>query len=93
MVSKHQRRIELLLELAICVGIPTGATSLCKYFWTFTTRYSDYVKDYIVQAARYDIFEELGCLPAEAFSGLSIILIDAWTVIFPFISLVFYTRK
>lgn len=28
--SDQQRRIELLLELAICFGIPIGAAILCK---------------------------------------------------------------
>lgn len=30
MYSYQQRRIELLLELAVCFGIPIGAVSLCK---------------------------------------------------------------
>lgn len=39
------------------------------------------------------IIEELGCAYAEVFSGVSVILVDSWSAIFPLISLVFYTRK
>lgn len=50
-------------------------------------------EDYVVQDGRYVIVEELGCDNAEDFSGLSIILIDSWSIIFPLISLIFYARK
>lgn len=35
--SDKQKRIELLLELAICVGIPVGVTGLCKYLFIYST--------------------------------------------------------
>lgn len=81
----------------------TGASYLCwdpywsrkplQVFLTLATPISNYTKDYIVQSGRYQILEELGCNDVEDFSGLSLILIQSWTVIFPFISLVFYARK
>lgn len=91
----NQRRIELALELVICIGIPIVIAALCECFDAFwynlRTRIS--LQDYIVQGARYAIFEELGCLNTEIYSGLSVILIDSWAILFPVISLVCYTRK
>lgn len=52
-----------------------------------------HLTDYIVQGARYEVLEELGCANTEVLSGLSIILIESWSIIFPFISLVYYARK
>lgn len=52
-----------------------------------------HLTDYIVQGARYEVLEELGCANTEVLSGLSIILIESWSIIFPFISLVYYARE
>ena len=49
--------------------------------------------DYIVQVARYLIFEEYGCNPAVINAGLAILLIKSWVIIFPIISIVFYCRE
>lgn len=49
-------------------------------------------KDYIVQGARYQIVEELGCNGTEDYSGVSVLLVDSWTITLPTISLVYYTR-
>lgn len=75
--------LEYQLQLQVSVSISSD----------FLTPTLTMEKDYIVQGARYQIYEELGCTNAEIFSGLSIILIDSWSVIFPFISLAFYARK
>jgi len=76
-LSKRQKRIELSIELAFCVGFPFVIAGLY----------------YIVQGVRYQILEEMGCSNAVSGSGVSIILISSWTILFPLISLVFYTPR
>lgn len=91
----QQERAELLFELAICLGIPIVTTSLCEYTDAYKWSLSYYLQleDYIVQDYRYQILEELGCVNAEDISGMSLILIQGWSIAFPTISLVLYTRE
>lgn len=48
--------------------------------------------DYIVQGARYVIFEEYGCASAVAGIGMSDLLLDGWQILMPAISVFMYTR-
>jgi len=74
MVFQHKRRLELFLELVICIGTPLIIAGLY----------------YIVQGARYEILEEFGCTNAVNTSGVSILVIEAWTIFFPMVSIIFY---
>lgn len=49
--------------------------------------------DYIVQGARFEVLEELGCSPNELDSGLTIILSNVWPLLLPAISVLFYSRE
>ena len=49
--------------------------------------------DYIVQDARFMVFEEIGCLPSYDPSVLSIIIIVFLPVLLPIIATLFYCRK
>lgn len=51
------------------------------------------VIDYVVQIARFQVFEEYGCTNLEAASILSLLLVNVWSVLLPMISAVFYCRK
>ncbi|KAI0034833.1 GPCR fungal pheromone mating factor, partial [Vararia minispora EC-137] len=50
------------------------------------------VADYVVQGARFVIYEGLGCSEASDGSFLNLLLINSWSVIFPAISALFYSR-
>ena len=49
--------------------------------------------DYIVQAARFQIWEEFGCLNALASTGLSFIISNGLPILMPAISGLFYCRE
>lgn len=51
------------------------------------------VTDYVVQGARFIVFEQYGCSKAEDASVVSLLLVDIWTPVIPFISATFYARK
>lgn len=51
------------------------------------------VTDYVVQGARFIAFEQYGCSKAEDASVVSLLLVDIWTPVIPFISATFYARK
>lgn len=49
--------------------------------------------DYIVQGARFQIVEEVGCASVANLSLVTILLIDIWPIILPTISVLFYCRE
>ena len=50
-------------------------------------------QDYIVQGARFQISEELGCGHALAPTGLTLVLISSPYILFPIATLIFYSRE
>ena len=50
-------------------------------------------QDYIVQGARFQISEELGCGNALAPTGLTLVLISSPSILFPIATLIFYSRE
>lgn len=49
-------------------------------------------KDYVVQSARFDALEIFGCATSIIASGVAILLIQSWTIIFPLVAIIFYYR-
>ncbi|KAI0316922.1 GPCR fungal pheromone mating factor [Amylostereum chailletii] len=63
-------------DLSICIGLPLVITGVY----------------YVVQSARFQIFEEVGCQSALSATGLTI-LISSWTFILPVASIVFFWSR
>jgi len=76
-ISKRSKRNELIFDLGVTVGFPIVITILY----------------YIVQGARFEVLEELGCSPNELDSGLTIILSNVWPLLLPAISVLFYSPR
>ncbi|KAI0316927.1 pheromone A receptor-domain-containing protein [Amylostereum chailletii] len=74
--SALERRLEIATDLSLGLGIPVLTMGLFV--------------NYILQGARYQVIEELGCGGAVLESGVSVILIFSWGVILPAISIIFY---
>lgn len=51
-----------------------------------------YLADYTVQASRYQIIEEVGCVDSIAAVGLSLVVVIMWPIILCCISVLFYCR-
>lgn len=64
-----------------------------KYIKLYKIRFNLLLSDYVVQGARYEIVEDIGCIAMENISGLSLLLIDIWPVFLPAISALFYCRE
>ena len=83
-----------MVDLSLCIGCPIIQLVFCglmksKDKASFLTA----SQDYIVQAFRFQIIEELGCFNAPGNMGLSILLIQTSGVVLPLISLVLYSRE
>ncbi|KAI0309359.1 GPCR fungal pheromone mating factor [Amylostereum chailletii] len=74
----RQRAYNLAIDLLIGLGFPLIIMSLCKFF-------------YIVQAERFAIYEEAGCLGVIYSSGVAILIIIPWQVGFSLITFLVYS--
>ncbi|KAJ8075726.1 a-factor receptor [Marasmius tenuissimus] len=61
-VTRAEKRRAIMVDLAICVGLPVLAMIL----------------HYIPQGHRYDIFEDLGCYPSVYVTWVAFVLVFAW---------------
>ncbi|KAI0308728.1 GPCR fungal pheromone mating factor, partial [Amylostereum chailletii] len=73
----REKRNELLVNWFLGLGFPVIVMGLY----------------HIVEGARFQVLEELGCLSTEINTGLTILFISCWSVILPTISIVFYCPK
>jgi hypothetical protein len=50
-------------------------------------------KDYIVQAARFQIVSGFGCVYTTKPDAVELMLVRSWSIILPLVSVMFYFRK
>lgn len=48
--------------------------------------------DYVVQGHRYDVYENIGCLPNTYETPLAIVLVQVWPLVIGLISLVYCSQ-
>lgn len=79
----------------MCLGLPLVVIGLCNYLFAPCVFAPSEIHSTapIIQYARYDIEEEIGCASEEISAGLTILLRDSWAVVLPGISALFYCRK
>ncbi|KAI0317113.1 pheromone A receptor-domain-containing protein [Amylostereum chailletii] len=76
--SNREKRNQLLLDLFIGLGFPVLVMGPFYY---------------IVQSYRFEIIEEVGCGSTLIASGLTVVLVNSWPIVFPLISVVFYCPR
>ncbi|KAI0310628.1 GPCR fungal pheromone mating factor [Amylostereum chailletii] len=70
-----EKRLQLLVDLSLGLGLPIVVMGLY----------------YIVQMSRYQVVEEVGCASITASDdGMTILLLNSWTILLPAISILFY---
>ncbi|KAI0027408.1 pheromone A receptor-domain-containing protein [Vararia minispora EC-137] len=77
-LDRTERLIDLSIEWGIGVFLPLIVAGPLYY---------------VVQNARFQVQEGYGCTNSTAISGLQIVLIGFWKILFPLISVFFYSPK
>ncbi|KAI0036395.1 GPCR fungal pheromone mating factor, partial [Vararia minispora EC-137] len=76
--TRREKVVDCILEWTLGLGLPVLVTGVFYY---------------IVQSHRFIISEGYGCGDEITTSGLSLLLVNSWLVIFPAISVFFYCPK
>ncbi|VDC06461.1 unnamed protein product [Peniophora sp. CBMAI 1063] len=77
-LSLAQRRRNIIVELGIGVCLPAFVTGVLYY---------------IVQPARFAVYEGLGCFDVIDMSGYALIFVYSWALLLPLYSVVFYCPR
>ena len=60
--TKLDKRRSIMLDLTIGVGVPVLAAILCML--GYYSHLLIYVAEYVYQGLRFDIYEDIGCIPS-----------------------------
>ena len=73
-----QLQYEFIFSIFVTLGVPVVLNALCKSkFGPYCGPTSDLRADYVVQNARFQVVEQIGCAPALQASGLTILLLTS----------------
>ena len=87
-----QLKYEFIFNLFITLGVPVVLDALCKSkFGPYYGPTSDLRADYVVQNARFQVVEQIGCAPALQASGLTILLLTSGPISLLTVPAAFYT--
>lgn len=94
MASYLAQKLNLLVDLSLCLGTPAIHIALCELYNNSLSLRKPHVsvKDYVAQANRFEIIEEVGCLNATGTSVLAVLLVNIIPITFPVLSLTLYSR-
>ena len=85
-----QRRRHVIIDLCICVGLPIVVMIWCKYTrHDLVSRVLTSCVVYVVQGHRFNILEEIGCMPATFNTPLAYVLVYMWPLLLGLVSMVY----
>lgn len=87
-----QKRRAVIIDLSIGLGIPLAQVIACSCFAMDSGHgrlYSSSFTDTIPQGHRYDIYEDIGCVPTVYNTPLAVVMFYIWPIVIGLISAVY----